>query len=128
MSANHDGEAQYESGQRGAAALGGEFLAHQAHDKGAQHQADDLRPDILDDLRPVHTYAAGDIPQEAGDAEAHVFRVAKGHQRHGDDAHHQPGQNDQAMLFDEVHAYDTSIKMNDCVRLFRQLHHSGDRG
>ena len=87
----------------GAAALGRELLAEQAHEQSAQHQAQDLRPHILNDLRPVQAHTAGNIPQEAGNAEAHVGRVPQGNQHDGYDAHHKARPDDKAMLFDETH-------------------------
>ena len=101
--AHHDAEAQHEPGHGGGAAPHLEFLACQGHDHGAQHQANDLGPDVLHNGGPVHPHAAGDVPQEAGDTEAHVYRVAQSNQHHRGDAYHQPGQNNRQVSFKLCH-------------------------
>ena len=74
--ADHDESAQQEPGSRRGAALGAEFALDKRHDQRAQHQADDLRPHILDHGGGMEPQGARNIPLEAGDAEAHVGRVA----------------------------------------------------
>ena len=61
--------------------------ASQSCRRGPHHDADDLRPDVLHIGGAVEPQGAGDVPQEAGDAEAHVGRVAEGceHQRRDTD-------------------------------------------
>ena len=84
QSAHHDAEAQHKTGQGRRTAAGGEVLLDQSDDKGANHQTDDLGTDVLDDSSTVHTDTAGDVTDEAGDAEAHVLGVAQHHQCNGD--------------------------------------------
>ena len=54
-----------------------EFLAGNAHDERAEHEANDLRADILHLCRAVQAHRAGNIAQKARDAEAHVRGVAE---------------------------------------------------
>ena len=64
-----------QSGWRAGARL--ELLARNAHDERAEHEADDLRADILHLCRAVQAHRAGNIAQETRDAEAHVRRVTE---------------------------------------------------
>ena len=54
-----------------------ELLARNAHDERAEHEANDLRADILHLCRAVQAHRAGNIAQKARDAEAHVRGVAE---------------------------------------------------
>ena len=86
QAADHDEEAQHEPGHGSAAALGGPLLTHQREDQAAQHQTDDLRPDVLHGGGAVQAHRTGDVPYKAGDAEAHVGGVAQQHQHCRNDA------------------------------------------
>ena len=103
QAADHHEEAQHEAGDGGAAALGGELLAAQGHQEAAQHQTYDLRPDILHGGGAVQAKTAGDIPQEAGNAEAHVGGIAEVDQQSGDDADDQTGDDDLPSFAFDVH-------------------------
>jgi len=89
--ADHDKRAQNKAGGGGRAGLGPEFLSGHGHDERTQHQADDLGPDVLHLGRAVHAHRAGDVPEEAGDAEAHIGRVAQVGQHHGGQTDHRTG-------------------------------------
>ena len=99
----HHEKAQHEAGQGRAAALGGELTLEQGDAEAAQHQADDLRPDILHGGGPVQAQTACGIPQEAGDAEAHVGRVAEKDQQRRNDADDQARNDDMQALTFDVH-------------------------
>ena len=47
-------------------------------------------PDVLHGLGRVKAQSARGVPQEAGDAEAHVFRIAEQHQKRRDHADDEP--------------------------------------
>ena len=89
QTAHHDAHGQQEASDRRAAALGGKLLPPQGHDKGAQNQPDDLRPEILHRGCPVQPQGPRRIPQETGDAEAHVGRVSEFDKDRRDDADQQ---------------------------------------
>ena len=103
QAADHHKEAQHKAGQRGAAAPGGKFLLGQCHGKAAQHQTNDLRPDVLHCARPVQAQCARGVPQKTGDAEAHVHRVAEEYQRRRNDADDQPRDHDCDLFLFQVH-------------------------
>ena len=103
QAADHDEEAQHEAGQRGAAAPGGELLPGQGQQKAAQHQSDDLGADVLHRGGGVETKGSGGVPQEAGDAEAHVDRIAEEHQQGCEDTDDDAGQNDAGGFLFQVH-------------------------
>ena len=103
QAADHHEKAQHEAGQGRAAALGGELTLEQGDAEAAQHQADDLRPDILHGSGPVQAQTACGIPQEAGDAEAHVGRVAEKDQQRRNDADDQARNDDMQALTFDVH-------------------------
>jgi hypothetical protein len=54
-----------------------EFTGGQGSAKSAQHKAQDFRPQVLDQLRPVHAYGARDVPVKASHTNAHVTGVAQ---------------------------------------------------
>ena len=103
QAAHHHEEAQHKSGDGCAAALGGELLLAQGHDEAAQHQADDLRPDVLHGGGTVQAQTAGGIPQEAGDAEAHIGGIAEKDQQRGNDADDQSGDDDLDSFAFDIH-------------------------
>ena len=88
--ADHDRCAERKADEGGAAGLRLEFLADECHDAGAGDDTDDLWAEVLDGRCAVELQGAGDVTQEAGDAEAHVGRVAELHQKDGDHADQQP--------------------------------------
>lgn len=100
--ADHDEGAQHEACGGGGAGLGPEFLGGHGHDERAQHQTDDLRPDVLHLGCAVHTHRAGDVPQEAGDAEAHVGGVAQMGQHHSGQTDHRAGDDHDPTYFFHV--------------------------
>ncbi len=100
--AHHHHKAQQEAhGGRGAGP-GPEFLGGQSRAEGAQHETDDLRPDVLHLPGAVEADGARNVPQEAGDAEAHVAGVAVGRQHQGRDADDHAGEQDHAVLPEPV--------------------------
>ena len=96
---DHDEGAQQESGRGRRAALGAELPLHQGHDHGAQYEADDLRPHILDHRGGMKPQRTGDIPLETGDTEAHVRWVPQRAQGQGGDTHRHAGQYDHPIDF-----------------------------
>ena len=64
QAADHHKETQHKAGDGSTAALGGELTLEQGDAEAAQHQADDLRPDILHGGGPVQAQAACGIPQD----------------------------------------------------------------
>ena len=79
-----------------------QLLRSESGAEGAQHEADDLRPDVLHLPGAVEADGARDIPQEAGNAEAHVAGVAVGRQHQGGDADDHAGEQDHAVLPEPV--------------------------
>ena len=98
QAADHHKEAQHKPGQGRAAAPGRKFLAQQRHEEAAQHQPEDFRPDILHGAGRVQPQGAGDVPQEAGDAKAHVHGVSKQHQQRGNDPDGDAGQHNAGLF------------------------------
>ena len=47
---------------------------------------------------PMHAHAAGDVAQEAGDAEAHVGGISELHQSHRNEADDQSGEDHQQIF------------------------------
>ena len=74
------------------------LLGGNGRDESTQDDADDLRTEILDDRGTVQAKGAGGIPQEAGDAEAHVTRIAQGCQRHSCRANDQAREHNEPVL------------------------------
>ena len=99
QSANHHKAAQYKPERRRRAGLGPELSGGHSHDKSAQHQTDNLRPHILHLVCAVHSQGPRDVPQETGDAEAHVGRITKGGQQHRSQSHSAAGQNNEPIYF-----------------------------
>ena len=85
--ADHHKCTEHEARCRRGARLCAELTLHKRHNESAQHEADDLRPDVLHLCSAVHPNAACDVAQEAGNAEAHVRRVAKQRQHDCRDAY-----------------------------------------
>ena len=110
QSADHHHHGHQEADHGGGAAPGLELLPQEGDHRGAQNQTDDLRTDVLDDAGadlgvkagPLEIQSPGDVPQEAGDAEAHVGRVAEVGQQHGGGAHHQTCGNEQPVAFQKA--------------------------
>ena len=100
--AHHHHKAQQEAHGGGGAGTGTELLRGESGAEGAQHEADDLRPDVLHLPGAVEADGARDIPQEAGNAEAHVAGVAVGRQHQGGDADDHAGEQDHAVLPEPV--------------------------
>ena len=88
--ADHDKEAKDETCDGGRAAAGLELLT--------EDQADDFGTDVLNNTGCMHANAAGDITQEAGDAEAHVCRVAQLDQQDSSCANDQTGGDHQQIF------------------------------
>ena len=100
--ADHDESAEHEpQGGRGTG-LGFPFLRGDGHQEAAEDQTDDLRTDILHLGCRMQTDSARDITFKAGDAEAHVGRVAERRQHECRDADDNAGQNDEQILFFHV--------------------------
>ena len=98
--ADHHKSAQHEPQRRRGAGPCPKLLRGQRHDKGTQHQTDDLGTDILHFGGTVKPAGAGDVPQEAGNAEAHVGRVPQQRQHNGRKAHCRAGgKNDDGFFF-----------------------------
>ena len=74
------------------------LLGSDGRDQRAQDDADDLWTEILDDRGAVQAESAGGIPQETGDTEAHVARIAQCRQRHGGSADDQAGEHNEPVL------------------------------
>ena len=87
QSAYHYADGQNEAGEGGRTADGLPFLLDEGGSGSAGDDAHDLRAHILYDSGGMKLKGAGYIAQEAGDAEAHVGRVAEGceHQRRDTD-------------------------------------------
>ena len=103
QTAYHDEKAQNKPGQRRGAALGRPFLFQAGHQEAAQNQTDNFGPDVLDDGGGVQLQTAGGVPQEAGNAEAHIGGIAEQHQQHGNDSDGQTGQNDGKFFVFQFH-------------------------
>ena len=103
QASDHDKHAEHKAGDRRAAAARGKFFFRQRHQEAAEHQTDDLRTDILDRLCRVKPKRTGGVSQEAGDAEAHVFRVSEQHQQRGNHADDETGEHDVAFFVFEGH-------------------------
>ena len=101
--AHHHAEAQHKAGHGGRAAPDAEFLSGQRHNQGAQDQTGDLRTDVLYNGGGVQLHTTGNVPQETGDAEAHVGRIAQQYQHNGRRTHNQSRQDDQAAFFPLYH-------------------------
>ena len=97
--ADHDEHAQHESGRGGRARLRAELARCERHDERAQHQAQDLRAQILHLRGAVQAERARDVPLKAGDAEAHVGGVSQRGQRQGRDSDDDAGQNHEPVSF-----------------------------
>ena len=103
QAAHHHEEAQHKPGDRSAAALGGELLLDKRHAEAAQHQTDDLGPDVLYGGGTVQTQTTSGIPQEAGNAEAHVGGIAEKDQQRSNDADDQSGDDDLNSFAFDIH-------------------------
>ena len=122
--ADHDERAEKEADHRGRAAAALEFLRRDRRDERAEQDADDLRTEVLHDLRAVHAERAGRVAQEAGDAEAHVAGVAVRAQNERRNADHKSGDEDQPVVFQPVvfHFFPSLFK-----RLFGRPHYTALR-
>ena len=100
--ADHDESAEHEPQGRRGTGLGFPFLRGDGHQEAAEDQTDDLRTDILHLGCRMQTDSARDITLKAGDAEAHVGRVAERRQHKCRDADDNAGQNDEQILFFHV--------------------------
>ena len=79
-----DNERADDEAQRGRRAGAGlELLARHAHEERAEHEADDLRTDVLHLGGAVQAAGARGVAQEAGDTEAHVGGVAHRRENEG---------------------------------------------
>ena len=97
--ADHHKAAQHKPHGRGGTGPCPELPGGHGHDEGAQHQADDLRAEVLHLGSAVKSAGACNVPQEAGDAEAHVGGVAQQGQGNGRQAHGYTGGNDDDVFF-----------------------------
>ena len=100
--ADHDESAEHEPQGRRGTGLGFPFLRGDGHQEAAEDQTDNLRTDILHLGCRMQTDSARDITLKAGDAEAHVGRVAERRQHECCDADDNAGQNDEQILFFHV--------------------------
>ena len=73
-------------------------FAGDGHDAGAKHQADNLGTGVLHGVGAMQTECARRVAQKAGDAKAHVARVAALHQHDRDGADNQSRQHHQQGL------------------------------
>ena len=100
--ADHHEHPQHKPAGGGGAGLGPELLGRQGRGRRAHHDADDLRTDVLHIGGAVEPQGAGDVPQEAGDAEAHVPGVAGGGEHQGGDADRHARHQDQPVVTNPV--------------------------
>ena len=110
--ADHNEHAEKEADHRGRAAAALEFLRRDRRDERAEQDADDLRTEVLHDLRAVQTESAGRVAQEAGDAEAHVAGVAVRAQNERRNADHKSGDEDQPVVFQPVAFHNFSLSLS----------------
>ena len=92
--ADHDERAEDKAERGRGAGLCAELLRADGHDERAEHEADDLRADILHLSGAVEAERACDIAQEARDAEAHVGRVSEMRQQDSGQTDDRAGHND----------------------------------
>ena len=103
QASDHDKHAEHKARDRRAAAARRKFFFRQRHQEASEHQTDDLRTDVLDCLCRVKPKRTGGVAQEAGNAEAHVFRVSEQHQQRGNHADDETGEHDVAFFVFEGH-------------------------
>ena len=94
LRADHDERAEDKAARGRGAGLCAELLRADGHDERAEHEADDLRADILHLSGAVEAERACDIAQEARDAEAHVGRVSEMRQQDSGQTDDRAGHND----------------------------------
>ena len=96
----HYERTQHEAGSRGTAALCAELALNERHYERAQHKADYFGAHILHLRRAVQAACSGDVPEEAGYAEAHVGGVAERGEQHGGKTYQRTGyDHDPVYLF-----------------------------
>ena len=96
--ADHHEQAQHKAAGGGGPGTAPELPGGHGGKQRAQHDADDLRTDVLHLGGAVQAQSARDVTLEAGDAEAHVLRVSGGGEDQGGYAHHHAGQQDQPVV------------------------------
>ena len=121
QAAHHYKHAQHEARHRRAAAAGGEFLVADRHNKAAEHQTDDLRPDVLHGCRRMESKAARRVTQEARDAEAHVLRVPEQHQQRRDHADDQTSEDHIPLFMFQRHIFSTPFSRCFSFSLFENI-------
>jgi len=89
--AGHREEAEREANHRGRTAARLIFRESERGGERAYDEARYLRAQILHDGGAVQAEGACDVAREAGDAEAHIARVAEFHEKRPNDAEHGPG-------------------------------------
>ena len=107
--ADHGEHAQHEADDGRRAGPRPELAGHQGCAQRAEHETDDLGPQVLDHLGPVQAERAGHVALETGHADAHVGRVAEFLQqcgKHADDRAHRddapPGGKEVFSLHDRL--------------------------
>ena len=100
--ADHDKHADEESGDRRRTALRTPFFFDHCHQHRADHDADDLRTEVLYDAGSMEFERASDIAFKAGDAESHVLRVAQRTQYDCSSTDCKTGQNHEPMPFQKA--------------------------
>ena len=98
---DHHQRTHGEAGGGRGAGLCAELLADERHDAGAEDDADDLGADILHHGSTVQPQSAGDVPLEAGNAEAHVLGIAQCLQQQSGNAHHDARDDHEPVFFEK---------------------------
>ena len=83
--AEHDEKSQDKAGHGRASSSGEEFPPCQGKKQASQNKPDDFRPYVLDIGGGVESQRPGSVPEEAGNAEAHIHGIAEKHQKGGQD-------------------------------------------
>ena len=99
QSADHDESAHDKADSGSGAGLGTELLGGDSHNECANNQTNDLGTEVLHNSGAMHSGSTCDVTQEAGDAEAHVGRVAQQGQHNGCQADQAAGSNNQPVNF-----------------------------
>ena len=97
--ADHDEGAKNESGYRRAPAARREFFPDDRKDQRAQDDSDNFWADILNWGGAVKPQSAGDIANETGDTETHIFGVPEIYKQGRDDADDDSGEDNKPILF-----------------------------
>ena len=119
--ADHDESAQKEAGDRSRTALRRKLLADQRHSQRASDKADDFGTEILYSTGGMQLGSSGDVAQKAGDAEAHVFRVAEQNQRDSDQTDDRSGDDNAGVslfVLHKKHISLSSLTEANCQILF----------